>query len=319
MACQALTGPAAPKSTSTETASSTPVQAQTQRSATSSSAAPSLTASSEPIALPITETPTPTSLRFAVIGDFGMGDQHEGQVSELVKSWNPDLIITTGDNNYPDGAAQTIDQNIGQYYHQFIYPYQGIYGSGADRNRFFPTLGNHDYNTEMAQPYLDYFTLPGNERYYDFTWEPVHFFAVDSDSRTPDGVSAGSVQAFWLKDRLESSVLPWKIVYFHTPPYSSGPHGPTDWMRWPFQEWGATTVLSGHNHIYERLLVDGFPYFVNGVGGGPIYEIGLVSAGSQVQYNSSWGAMLVDADPTQITFQFINIQGELIDIYQIVR
>ena len=24
-------------------------------------------------------------------------------------------------------------------------------------------------------PYLDYFTLPGNERYYDFTWGPVHF------------------------------------------------------------------------------------------------------------------------------------------------
>jgi hypothetical protein len=65
-------------------------------------------------------------------------------------------------------------------------------------NQFFPTLGNHDWYTPGAQPYLDYFHLPGNERYYDFVWGPVHFFAIDSDENEPDGVNQSSVQAKWL-------------------------------------------------------------------------------------------------------------------------
>ena len=84
------------------------------------------------------------TIRFGVIGDFGSGSTSERDVANLVKSWSPDFIITVGDNNYPDGAASTIDGNIGQFYHSFIYPYSGSYGAGAATNRFFPSLGNHD-------------------------------------------------------------------------------------------------------------------------------------------------------------------------------
>ena len=55
-------------------------------------------------------------------------------------------------------------------------------------------LGNHDVNADGGHAYLDYFTLPGNRRYYDFIAGPVHFFALDSDSRKPDGVSVDSTQ-----------------------------------------------------------------------------------------------------------------------------
>ncbi|MFC2026060.1 metallophosphoesterase family protein [Chloroflexota bacterium] len=264
-------------------------------------------------------TETPLAVRFAVIGDYGEGSQAEQDVADLVKSWNPDLIITTGDNNYPDGAAETIDDRIGKYYHEYIHPYQGAFGEGAEKNRFFPTLGNHDYTTANAQPYFDYFTLPGNERYYDFVWGPVHFFAIDADSREPDGVSRISIQATWLKDKLAVSDSTWNIVYFHQPPYSSGYHGSVEWMRWPFQEWGATAALGGHDHLYERFLIDGFTYFTNGLGGGPIYPFLIPLQGSQVRYNNDWGAMLVTADEEQITFQFITGKGEVIDKYQIVK
>ena len=60
---------------------------------------------------------------FAVIGDFGLAGNNELEVANLVKSWNPDFIITTGDNNYELGESSTIDANIGQYYHDYIYPY----------------------------------------------------------------------------------------------------------------------------------------------------------------------------------------------------
>ena len=282
---------------------------------------PTWTASATPTSTP-TETATPTPVpptRFAVIGDYGAISAPQRDVANLVKSWNPDFIVTVGDNNYPSGSASTIDRAIGQFFHEYIYPYHGEFGEGATENRFFPTLGNHDWLTNDAQPYLDYFSLPNNERYYDFVWGPVHFYMLDSDSHEPDGVSSSSLQAEWLKGQMSTSTSPWNLVVFHHAPYSSGLHGSTTWMRWPFQEWGANAVLSGHDHTYERLEENGIPYFVNGVGGGAIYNFTQVEAGSQVRYNADYGAMLVTADPHTLTFQFITRKGKQIDEYTLTK
>ena len=263
------------------------------------------------------DTPVPQKVRFAVIGDYGSGRDAQAEVSALVISWEPDFIITTGDNNYPDGKSETIDQNIGQFFHEFIAPYRGSYGEGAQENRFFPSLGNHDWHSPGAEPYLEYFTLPGNERYYDFVRGPVHFFALDSDSREPDGVGRSSQQADWLQARLAESTSPWQIVYFHHAPYSSGMHGPVDWMQWPFAEWGADIVLSGHDHTYERIIRDGILYFVNGLGGKSKYHFFGVIEGSQVRYNDDYGAMLVEANQDMVLLKFITRHNEEIDAYQL--
>lgn len=255
-------------------------------------------------------------VRFAVIGDYGSDGQPSADVAKLVKSWNPDFIITTGDNNYPDGAASTIDANIGRYYHTFIAPYPGSYGAGSDKNRFFPSLGNHDWDTDEAKPYFDYFTLPGNERYYDFTRGPVHFFAVDSDPREPDGTTGNSPQANWLHNKLEAAPEPWKIVYFHESAYSSGEHGSNAAMQWPFAQWGVSAILSGHDHDYERLIIDGLPYFVDGLGGRSIYGFGPPISGSVVRYAADYGAMLVQGDELTLTYRFVNRGGKVIDTYE---
>jgi hypothetical protein len=274
--------------------------------------------STAPTYLPLIQrsiTPTPESIRFAVIGDYGLASQGEQDVANLVKSWKPDFIITTGDDNYPTGAASTIDQNIGQYYHDFIFPYTGRYGAGATTNRFFPSLGNHDWIAAGATPYLNYFVLPGNERYYDVSWGPVNLFAVDSDPNEPDGVSSTSKQAAWLQSKLAASSACWKLVYFHHAAFSSGPHGSTEWMQWPFPAWGADVVLSGHDHTYERILVNGFPYFVNGLGGNSRYSFGAPVAGSQVRYNATFGAMRVTATRTSLLYEFIATDGKVIDTF----
>lgn len=266
-----------------------------------------------------TSTPEPLVVRFAVIGDYGAGNLAEAEVAAVVHTWQPDIIITVGDNNYPTGAAEVIDDNIGQFYQDYIFPYTGAYGPGADENRFFPSLGNHDWYTEGAQPYLDFFTLPGNERYYDFIWGPVHFFALDSDEHEPDGINAGSTQAAWLQQVLAASASPWNIVYMHYPPYSSGSHGSIDWVQWPFATWGADALLAGHDHLYERLLVDGIPYFTNGSGGGGLYNFGEPLPESQFRYNANYGAMLVTASETDILFEFYNRTGELKDSYRVTK
>jgi tartrate-resistant acid phosphatase type 5 len=250
----------------------------------------------------------------AVIGDFGSAGPAEAAVAELVASWSPELVITTGDNNYEVGGASTIDENIGQYYHAFIAPYVGKLGTGANENRFFPSLGNHDWRTPGARPYLEYFALPGNERYYELTWGPLHLFALDSDPHEPDGIDAESTQAQWLRERLAASTSPWQLVYMHHPPYSSGDHGSTPALQWPFAEWGADVVLSGHDHHYERLERDGIVYFVNGLGGNPErYELRTELPGSEVRFNDEHGAMLVEATPERLELRFVTAAGREID------
>ena len=259
--------------------------------------------------------------RFAVIGDYGEANVSAAAVAALAGSWDPEFIITAGDNSY----SGDLDSDIGQNYHEYIFPYRGTRGPGARANRFFPALGNHDWDNRVigcdgdrcTGTYLDYFALPGNERYYDLIRGPVQLFALDSDDREPDGIASSSAQASWLRARLRASHARWKIVYFHHPPFASGAHDPR--LRWPFADWGATAVITGHLHVYERILKSGFPYFVNGLGGRSRQPFGEIEADSQVRYNADFGAMLVEADETRISFRFFSIAGSrsLIDTFVI--
>ncbi len=66
--------------------------------------------------------PPDTFVRLAVIGDHGRAGRNEEELATLVRRWQPDFIITTGDNHYPRGGAETTDANVGQCYAAFIAP-----------------------------------------------------------------------------------------------------------------------------------------------------------------------------------------------------
>jgi hypothetical protein len=252
--------------------------------------------------------------RSASIGDYGWDNEGEADVATLMRTWKPQFITTVGDNNYEHGGADTIDQNIGKYFQDFIGDYQGSYGTGSGENLFFPTLGNHDWETARAKPYLDYFALPGNERYYDFVRGSIHFFAVDSDMNEPDGTSPNSTQGQWLQSRLAASTSPFNVVYFHHSPHSSGSEGSSAHMDWPFHEWGADVVLSGHSHSYERVQLGDFTYLVNGAGGRPNgFNYGGIVQGSVVRNGSDPGALLIQANEYAMTLQYQVVGGEIVD------
>jgi tartrate-resistant acid phosphatase type 5 len=257
--------------------------------------------------------------RFVIIGDYGLSGPEEAKVALLAASLKPDFVITTGDNNYPLGAAETIEENVGRYFHQFMAPYRGSFGAGASENAFFPCLGNHDWYSPNAQPYLDYFSLPNNERYYDIVRGSVQLFALDSDPNEPDGTSVDSVQGRWFAARIQASTAPWRVVYFHHPPYSSGPHGSTLGMRWPFQAWGASVVYSGHDHTYERLEVAGFPYVVNGVGGNDLYQLVEPLPESVVRHADVHGLVFVTVTPTEFVSHFLDSRGEELDVLTLTK
>jgi tartrate-resistant acid phosphatase type 5 len=261
---------------------------------------------------------------FAAIGDYGNGSDEEGEVAELVKSWSPDFVITMGDNNYPDGELETMEENIGQYYCDFIYNPDApedlrCNGPAAlDKvNRFFPSLGNHDVHEENGAPYLQYFTLPGNERYYTFKRGSVQFFVVDSTPEDEELACCEIEQAQWLKNELAASSATFKIVYFHHAPYSIGGHGSEENMQWPFEDWGAHAILSGHEHNYQRIHKKSnpdFAYIVCGLSGKSDEDCGDEELENEDDFDvicidDAHGAMKISVSHDKLIFQFFTIEN----------
>ncbi len=197
------------------------------------------------------------------------------------------------------------------------------------------------------------FTEATNIRFYDVRLgaatgpSSVHLFFFDSNKPTPYGrywkdqtiSNAGNTcsatvlatQGAWLKQRLAASTARWKIVLFHHPPYYSAT-GAADaqyeTMRWPFQEWGASAVITGHVHNYERLSMPDadannqpdytkprIPYIVNGAGGfvpEQGFDPNFVINGSLSRVEN-YGAQLVSANDDSISFLYFDIDGVLRD------
>ncbi len=306
-----------------------------------SDAAPTAAATTVTTAASATTTPTMvepseiTATTFAIIGDYGRDNAEEKAVADLVSSWDPAYIIGVGDGYYASAGGKgsaRYDESTGAYFCRWL---SGITTTGqrcpaglAPMNAFFPAMGNHDYTDVRPSPdtYLNYFDLPGqglvsssgNERFYDFVKGPIHFFVLNSNQQEPAGTSSTSAQALWLKTQLAASTSTWNIVYDHHPPYSSDDdHGSTTQLQWPFAEWGADAVVSGHAHTYERIMRDGIVYFVNGLGGSERYNFTTPVAGSASRYNANWGAQKVTVSSTSLLFEFYDVAGALIDSYTI--
>jgi hypothetical protein len=278
-------------------------------------------------------------ITFAVVGDYGTGEPDtEGRVANMILNtgWNTDFILTAGDNNYgliDAGLGGQWEVNVGQFYGSMIQARSdGAYPSQTSPvQRFFPALGNHDTspsgtgqdgNSGGINPgFIDYFhTDPGNPAgrlpagvlqndnvYYDFQRGDVHVFVLDSDHARASSASR-IAQQNWLRDGLAASTATWKFVTLHHAPYSSGTvHGNHGFLQWPFAEWGADAVFAGHDHIYERSMRFGVPYFVSGLGGQSRYTIGTPEFFSQARYNDDFGAMRVAVDGDVATFEFLSI------------
>ena len=76
--------------------------------------------------------PVDDELVLAVIGDYGgcgVGNcEGEQQVANMVHSWNPDYILTTGDNTYQRGLPEEVEKAQEAYIKDIeaeIFPYYG--------------------------------------------------------------------------------------------------------------------------------------------------------------------------------------------------
>ena len=263
------------------------------------------------------------SIIFAVIGDYGGGGYDTYQVAEMVKSWEPDFILTTGDNNYPDGEQESFEDNISDYYGDFIFNFDA---SQYDRcngaafsdsiNRFFPSPGNHDVNTFYGlAPYKRFFTLPGNELFYKFNWGDVAFFSLNSNDTTMER------QKKWLKREVQDTTKLFRIVYFHHSPYSCGEHGNDARMQWDFDSLGVDVVFSGHDHQYVRINNRRQPdvhYIVNGSGGRSLdycenHCLDLDEF-DVFCYDESYGAIKGMANDSLMSLEFFSVENPALPV-----
>jgi hypothetical protein len=72
--------------------------------------------------------------------------------------------------------------------------------------------------------------------------------------------------------------------------------------------------------VYERLEVEGFLYIINGLGGHAArYDFVSILPESIVRYNDNWGALRVTATSQFLFFEFIIVDGLLIDSTTLVK
>jgi len=225
----------------------------------------------------------------------------------------PGTVFTVGDHAYPSGTAKQLQDC-----------YEPTWGRHKARTR--PSPGNHDYLTDKGKPYYDYFAeLAGPERrgYYSYTLGAWHIVALNSvvaaDSRSP--------QMQWLRQDLTENRSICTLAYWHSPVFSSGPHGTeaqtTSHMLEVWRllyEFGADVVITGHDHIYERFAPQdpkgkldpqkGIREFVVGTGGGGLYEFKRTLPNSEVRSNRSYGVLKMTLRASDYSWEFVPSAGE---------
>ena len=269
-----------------------------------------------PVATPAASPQATPILADAVLvgaGDMGdCGHEHDEATAALVSSIDG-TVFALGDNAYPNGSpenyAKCFDPSWGQF-----------------KARIRPAAGNHDYLTEGAKGYFDYFGAAAGDPalgYYSYDAGAWHIVVLNSNcGQVAGGCGATSAQATWLKADLAAHPTACALAYWHHPRYSSGLHGDTENMRdlWQILDKGGVDVaLSGHDHDYERFApqdadgnasAQGVRQFVVGTGGKSLYafEHGP-EANSEVRNDSVFGVLKLTLHPTSYDWQFIPAEG----------
>ena len=222
-------------------------------------------------------------------------------------------VLALGDEAYPRGSAAN---------------FEGCYGPswGRFEERTKPVPGNHEYYTEGAKPYYDYFGKAAgdpDEGYYSYDLGGWHFVALNSncgEGRVRCG--PGSAQVRWLKKDLAANEgRACTLAYFHHPLFTSGEYRPGIPEMKPFWEAlysaGADVVLNAHDHNYQRFAPQdpegradperGIREFVVGTGGKSHHPISDPIANTEVSADDTYGVLKLTLRPKGYGWRFLPV------------
>ncbi len=242
------------------------------------------------------------SVRFAVIGDSGTGGGPQFQVAEQMEKCRQklgyDFVLMLGDNIYGGKSQQDFER-------KFELPYKSLLDAGV---KFYASIGNHDDpNERLYKPFN-----MGGQRYYSFKKGNATFFALDSNYMD-------SSQLDWLDKQLQITSSQWKVCFMHHPLYSDARYHGSDLdlrtvLRPLFEKYGVNLVLSGHDHVYERIKPeDGAYYFVLGNSGELRYHDLKHATDMAAGFDTDRSFMLAEIAGDKFYFQAISRTGEVVD------
>lgn len=252
---------------------------------------------------PLTVPNAPDSLKIAVFGDMGSGNEGQLDVARMMNTFRLafpfETVLTVGDNIY--GSNKAADMKA-----KFEDPYKVLSDEGV---KFYATLGNHDSSNERL---YDLFNMKGEE-FYKLEMNGISLYALNStymDQRQLD----------WIDQKMSADTNKWKIAFFHHPPFSSAKfHGSDEKMRAVlhprFIKYGVSVVFTGHDHVYERIKPQGgIQYFVTGSGGQ--LRKGDLKKGSPLTaagFDTDMAFMLVEFTGDEMHFQTVSRTGQTVD------
>lgn len=222
------------------------------------------------------------------------------------------IALALGDLVYPAGTTAQFDDCYAPTWGRF-------------KTRTLPAAGNHEYYTNGAAGYFDYFgSVAGPERrgYYSTDLGAWHVLSLDSNLK---GV-ASDAQLAWLKSDLAAmrsqSARRCVLAFWHHPLYSSGGHGNNPHMRNVWQalyDARADLVLAAHDHHYERFAAqdaggnadarNGIRSFVVGNGGASLTPLGPTKRNSEAQTNAVLGVLRLQLKAGAYDWAFLPADG----------
>ena len=269
--------------------------------------------------------PTPPAT-VVVAGDIACQAPYEtyedhcehAEVAALARSLEPDVVVIPGDIQYDDGTLSEFRASFDLSWGQLEAPLR-------------PTPGNHEYRTEGAAGYFDYFDMQSGG------WRPPPWYAYNVgdwrlyslNSNCEEGrVECGpnSEQEQWLRANLAAEPFKCTLAYWHHPRYSSGFHGsdPRTASMWrTLDQAGAELVLTAHDHHYERFALQdengqqtdgGMREFVVGTGGSALSVVRDPRAPHhEYAQNREFGVLRLGLFGDRYTWRFIGLNGRTMD------
>ncbi len=266
------------------------------------------------------------TIRLLAFGDSGDGSSTQSQIASAIGKETFDFAVHTGDIAYSRGTYAEFDARF--------FP---KYSAWLRKRAIFPTIGNHDDMTSSATPYRTLFVLPRDgastafpnnaERFYSVDYGPVHLISLDTQAAFLSSARRQE-QIAWLTSDLQASQgQPWRIVFFHRPPYSSGTeHGSDLAIRQAFgplfEQYNVQFVLNGHEHSFERSVPwrestntarQAVTYIVTGGGGAESYPIGRSPWTAFARAVPHYVRMTIS--PTNATLEAVGANSAVLDRY----
>lgn len=220
----------------------------------------------------------------------------------------PGTVFTAGDNAYPDGSARNFKECYGPTWGRF-------------KERTRPAPGNHDYRTEDAWAYFEYFgenAGPPGRGYYSYDLGTWRILVINSNIPRDEDSS----QYAWLQQELTANPVACTLAIWHHPRFSSAKRGSQEKMA-PIWELlyahHADVAIAGHDHTYERFApmdadgnrddAHGIRSFVVGTGGVGLYTFRTPSSTSEVRSADTLGVLKLTLREGSYDWEFIPIPG----------